>query len=140
MQITLFSEAYCPQVNGVVTTQRKLVPYLHSRGHQVLLAVPRYKGNAQSSNVSLEAMASGVPVLAMNAGGVRTIVEHDRTGLLANSREEFAAFLDRLVEDASFRSRFGPTGRRSAEDRSWTHAFESLENSYEKVLSEGRGH
>ena len=92
------------------------------------------------SLVSLEAMASGVPVLAMNAGGVRTIVEHDKTGLLANSREEFGTFLDRLVEDASFRSQFGPTGRRSAEGKTWTHAFGYLENSYQQVLSEGRGH
>jgi glycosyltransferase involved in cell wall biosynthesis len=37
------------------------------------------------SLVSLESMASGVPVLAMNAGGVRDVVEHERTGLLANS-------------------------------------------------------
>jgi glycosyltransferase involved in cell wall biosynthesis len=85
-------------------------------------------------------MASGVPVLAMNAGGVRTIVEHDKTGLLANSMEEFGKFLDRLVEDAPFRSQIGMNGRRTAECKTWVHAFEYLENSYEQVLSEGGCH
>src|ERR1017187_8203120 len=51
------------------------------------------------SLVSLESMASGVPVLAMNAGGVRDIVEHERTGLLANSVQEFEWGLHRLVEN-----------------------------------------
>lgn len=87
------------------------------------------------SLVALEAMASGVPVLAMNAGGVRDIVEHQRTGLLANTAEEFEAFLRRFIEDASLRSTLGQTGRRYAEGKSWTHALQDLECSYQEVIA-----
>ena len=87
------------------------------------------------SLVSLESMASGVPVLAMNAGGVRDIVEHEKTGLLANSVQEFERGLRRLVEDVPLRTRLGLNGRRYAEDKTWSHAFESLERNYLEALT-----
>ena len=87
------------------------------------------------SLVSLESMASGVPVLAMNAGGVRDIVEHERTGLLANSVQEFEWGLRRLVEDIPLRTRLGLNGRGYAEDKTWSHAFESLERNYLEALA-----
>ena len=37
--------------------------------------------------VYAEAQAAGKPVLALNTGGVREIVEHNKTGYLANNRE-----------------------------------------------------
>jgi glycosyltransferase involved in cell wall biosynthesis len=79
-------------------------------------------------------MASGVPVLAMNAGGVRDNIEHDRTGLLANSVQEFEESLRLLVEDIPLRTRLGLNGRRYAEDKTWSHAFESLERNYLEAL------
>ncbi len=88
------------------------------------------------SLVSLESMASGIPVLAMNAGGVRDIVEHERTGLLANSVLEFECGLRRLVEDIPLRARLGLNGRRYAEDKTWSRAFESLERDYFESLTE----
>ena len=51
MRIALFSEAYAPQVNGVVRTQVELVRYLRSRGHQVLLGVPHHKANPPQEEV-----------------------------------------------------------------------------------------
>ena len=51
MRIALFSEAYAPQVNGVVRTQVELVRYLRGRGHQVLQAVPYYKANPREEQV-----------------------------------------------------------------------------------------
>ena len=87
------------------------------------------------SLVAMEAMASGVPVLAMNAGGVRDVVEHQRTGLLANSAEEFEAFLQRLMEEAPLRSVLGQAGRRYAEGKSWRHALQNLECSYQEIIA-----
>jgi glycosyltransferase involved in cell wall biosynthesis len=88
------------------------------------------------SLVSLESMASGVPVLAMNAGGVRDIVGHDSTGLLANSAEDFEACLGRLLKDSDLRARLGLKGRTYAESKTWTHAFEALEQNYLEVLGQ----
>jgi glycosyltransferase involved in cell wall biosynthesis len=87
------------------------------------------------SLVSLESMASGVPVLAMNAGGVRDIVEHEGTGLLANSAQEFEVMLRRLVEDIPLRTRLGLQGRRYGEEKTWSHAFEILERNYLEALA-----
>ncbi|MGO8818407.1 MAG: glycosyltransferase family 4 protein [Terriglobia bacterium] len=88
------------------------------------------------SLVSLESMASGVPVLAMNAGGVRDIVENERTGLLANSPQEFEAGLRRLFEDIPLRTSLGSNGRRFAEGKTWAHACELLERNYREAQAE----
>jgi glycosyltransferase involved in cell wall biosynthesis len=87
------------------------------------------------SLVSLESMASGVPVLAMNAGGVRDIVGHDRTGLLANSAEDFEVCLGRLLKDVDLRVRLGSNGRIYAESKTWAHACEGLEQNYLEALT-----
>jgi phosphatidylinositol alpha 1,6-mannosyltransferase len=86
------------------------------------------------SLVSLESMASGIPVLAMNTGGVRDIVEHEKTGLLANTAQEFESSLRRLVEDFALRTRLGLNGCRYAEGKAWSHAFEGLERNYLEAL------
>ncbi len=91
------------------------------------------------SLVSLESMASGAPVLAMNAGGVRDIVQNERTGLLANSAEDFERSLHRLVEDVPLRTRLGLNARAYAEEKTWQHACEELERNYFEALTEKRG-
>lgn len=88
------------------------------------------------SLVSLESMASSVPVLAMNAGGVRDIVGHDRTGLLANSAEDFETCLVRLLKDVDLRARLGLNGRSYAESKTWTLACEGLEHNYLEALTQ----
>ncbi len=91
------------------------------------------------SLVALESMASGVPVLAMNAGGVRDIVEHEGTGLLANSTQEFERGLRRLVEDIPFRTGLGSNGRRHVKEKTWSHAFAGLERNYLEALGRNAG-
>jgi D-inositol-3-phosphate glycosyltransferase len=51
--------------------------------------------------VALEAAACGVPVVASAVGGLRTIVDHGRTGFLVDDREpaRFADYVDRLLAD-----------------------------------------
>jgi glycosyltransferase involved in cell wall biosynthesis len=88
------------------------------------------------SLVSMESMASGVPVLAMNAGGVRDVVQHEKTGLLANSAQEFARGLQRLIENVPLRTELGLNGRRYAEGKTWSHAFASLERNYVEAVAE----
>jgi phosphatidylinositol alpha 1,6-mannosyltransferase len=91
------------------------------------------------SLASLESMASGVPVLAMNAGGVREVVEHERTGLLADSAEAFERDLRRLVEDIPLRTRMGLDGRKCAESKTWAHALKSLEQNYLEAIAGRHG-
>src|SRR3954452_21201495 len=50
-------------------------------------------------NVVLEALSSGVPALVTNAGGPRHIVQQGKTGFVAESDREFAAYLRYAYEN-----------------------------------------
>ena len=54
------------------------------------------RGPESLSRVLLEASALGVPIAAMDTGGTRDIVEHERTGLLSTSPEGLADDVRRL--------------------------------------------
>jgi glycosyltransferase involved in cell wall biosynthesis len=66
--------------------------------------------------VVLEAMASGVPVVATDCGGVSEAVTDGVEGLLVPPRdaEALAAALTRLWRDPELRRRMGEAGRRTA--------------------------
>ena len=73
--------------------------------------------------VYLEAQAAGLAVLAMDSGGVASVVEHGRTGLLVREGDvgAYAAALLRLATDPALRQRLGREGRRMVlEERSLT--------------------
>ena len=62
----------------------------------------------------LEAAAAGLPVLAMDCGGIASVVEAGITGLLTpeGDGDAFALALARLVADRATRERLGAAGRR----------------------------
>ncbi|HWP34035.1 MAG TPA: glycosyltransferase family 1 protein, partial [Thermodesulfobacteriota bacterium] len=64
-------------------------------------------------NVVQEALASGLPVVAVAAGGVRDVVRAEETGLLADPRdpEAFGRQLARLLGDRALRARLAAAGR-----------------------------
>lgn len=70
-----------------------------------------------SSIASLEAMASGLPVIVGAVGGIPELIEDGRTGYLLR-HEESEALADRLealIADAPLRQRLGCAARRSCE-------------------------
>jgi glycosyltransferase involved in cell wall biosynthesis len=70
--------------------------------------------------VALEAMASGVPVVAANAGGFRESIRHGATGLLArpSDPEALAAHIVHLVMERDRRLAIAAAARRFALSRS----------------------
>lgn len=73
------------------------------------------------SNVVLEAMASGLPVIATKVGGMPALVEEGVNGFLVQvgSSAATADALVALVEDSTRRTLFGKQSRDRAETLSW---------------------
>ena len=76
-------------------------------------------------NVLLEAMASGLPVVATRVGGVPEIVRHGQTGFLyePDDLEGIAAALAELVKNSVLRSKMGQCARAYVEQN---HSRERL--------------
>lgn len=65
--------------------------------------------------VVLEALAAGLPVVAVHACGTSDTLTHDRDGLLIDlNRDQFASALHRVLEDDGERSRLSQGARRTA--------------------------
>jgi glycosyltransferase involved in cell wall biosynthesis/predicted metal-dependent phosphoesterase TrpH len=85
--------------------------------------------------VILEAQASGLPVLAVAAGGPLALVEDGVTGLLREADAEQLA--DALVELASaplLRKRLAQAALSAARERTWERALERLAAGYRRAL------
>ncbi|MCV7198438.1 glycosyltransferase family 4 protein [Mycobacterium angelicum] len=83
-----------------------------------------------------EALASGLPVIAPDAGGPRDLVASQRTGLLlpvAQFEALLPAAVAHLIDE---RDRYSPAARRSVLGRGWAVICDELIGHYEAVLSD----
>lgn len=82
--------------------------------------------------VILEAMASGVPVVAAPAGGVADHLRHDENGLAypPGDVEAMAVAMVGLVDDPALRARLAVGARATAERLSWEEELDRLSASY----------
>ena len=86
----------------------------------------------------LEAMATGLPIVGTNVGGIPEIVENGINGLLypADDRAALAKAITILVNDEKLRLRMGLKGRWFAEKRfSWDRIAEKFIKVYQRVLA-----
>ena len=69
--------------------------------------------------VVIEAMASGIPVIATEAGGVPEIIENGRTGLLfqPGDKEALSGHLEQLAASQNLREQYSTQGRQTALER-----------------------
>ncbi|WP_223198554.1 glycosyltransferase family 4 protein [Solihabitans fulvus] len=83
-----------------------------------------------------EALASGVPAIAPDAGGPRDLIRHGHTGfLLSDDPAELRAVVDRL-RDPVLRADFGLAARRSVLGRTWPALCRELLGHYADVLAQ----
>ena len=90
-------------------------------------------------NVVLEAMASGLPVVALRAGGVGETVQSGTTGILVEPSEppaSFAAAVLRLIEHPEQRTRMAVAAREYALTQSWDAIMAGLRDRYQRVIDE----
>lgn len=87
-------------------------------------------------NVTLEAMAAGVPALCANATGSRSLVAQGVTGFLVPPENEtsYVDALAKLVRDAALRKAMGAAGRRHSRDYEWDAVMQGLLANYRDAL------
>ena len=89
-------------------------------------------------NVTLEAMASGLPCVCADATGSRSLVVDGRTGYLAEPRNAaaFAERIAKLAQDEALRTRLGAAGRERSLEFSWDESMKRILGYYRSVLAE----
>ena len=88
-------------------------------------------------NVVVEAMASGLPVVAPASGGVVNLVEDGVSGLLypPEDKRVLTSFVKQLVHDPERTRVMGRCGRTRAEGMGWEVTFDMLLDRYQKLVN-----
>lgn len=101
-------------------------------GADIVVVPSRWEGLGLAA---IEAMASGCAVLASDVDGLRELVRHEETGLLADFQApgRVAAALMRLMEDAKLRQRLGAASNTMVRQ---TYDVDTMLKSYCKLYNE----
>jgi len=91
--------------------------------------------------VILEAMASGLPVIAAPAGGVADHLRDDENGLAypPGDVDAMAAAMVKVATTPELARRLGEEGRRTAERLSWDEELDRLDQHYRELLPANLG-
>ena len=93
-------------------------------------------------NVVMEALASGTPLVATPAGGIGSVVQDGRTGLLVPEADPVAlsAAIARLLDGPAEAAALAAAARRWAQrEGSWSHAIDGFERAYEIACRPANG-
>lgn len=120
-----------------LVSQDDLAGHLAAADIAVVPSIRDEAGNVDGlPNVVMEALASATPLVATPAGGIASVVEDHRTGLLVAERSpaELAAAIARLAGDASLRARIGSAARQDVVERhSWSGVATRFEEVYQRA-------
>ncbi len=88
-------------------------------------------------NVVLEAMASGLPVVAYDVQGPKDIIEDQVTGRLVSetSFQALAAAMQGILRDTDARRRMGRQARIYAEGQTWEQIMSGIRNRYRDLAA-----
>ncbi len=117
----------------IFTSDRKDIPRL-IQGFDIMCLASHEEG---FSNVILESMASGKPVVATDVGGNPEAVVDGETGIIVSPRdpESLAEGLLKLLKDPELRQRMGQNGlKRVREHFSIEQLIANMENFYLSIL------
>lgn len=138
---------------GNIETYRKMIPhnikkYVIFKGYVDPDTLPRYYascdvyvspaiGGETFGIVLLEAMASGIPVVASDIPGYNEVVKDRKNGILfdPSSTEELALRTIELLEDEELRTRLKEKGRKYALQLSWDKVAERVVDFYEELYN-----
>lgn len=120
-------------VENVVNPPQERLPGIF-RGHDVHLFTSRYEAFALPP---LEAMASGVPVVSTDCGGIRAFAVHGDNCLLASPGDDAALgeAVARVLLEPALKARLAQRGRETAEAFSMERSIDALEEALARVAA-----
>jgi glycosyltransferase involved in cell wall biosynthesis len=84
---------------------------------------------------ALEARCAGLPVVAMHASGVSSLIEHGLEGLLAESDVELVSHVARLVCDSELRAAISDHNRRTSPPFDWPRTLDAHLAIYREAIA-----
>lgn len=108
----------------------KLPPYFNDSDLFVLPSL-----NEGMSNSMLEALASGLPLIATDTGGTRELLNDGINGFIVKIKnsQDLADKIEILIKDAELRKRMGEESRKKAENMSWEKVAKQYYNLYSEI-------
>ena len=87
--------------------------------------------------VLIEAMASGLPIIATNVTGIIETIENKKNGLLVEPKkpDEIAAKIIILMEDENLYKKIVVNNKNKAKEYTWTNIVNKYEEVYDEILS-----
>ncbi len=121
---------HCVHFLGIVKGQNKVNLF---RTAKFLVCPSR---NEPFSNVIIEALSSGIPVLASDIGGNRELIQHGQNGLLFASEnvQDLSKNLHRMFENTGMLEKMRFYARKSTTAFDWPYVAERYIALYEEVL------
>lgn len=131
----------------IATALSKFTPYFHLFGRVAPVDIPAILANSDIHITTseketrgltiLEALASGIPVIAPNAGGVIENIQDEVNGFLyqPGDSDDFVNKLKLLVENSTLRHQMGTKGRLSIQNKySWTTTVQNLLDTWQEQI------
>ncbi len=82
-----------------------------------------------------EALSAGLPVIAVNAGGIPENIQHECDGFLTqNNPDEFAGRIEYLISNPAIRAKMGMQARINAQQFSIMRMVDDFEQFYSEII------
>ncbi|XP_030272397.1 glycosyltransferase 1 domain-containing protein 1 isoform X2 [Sparus aurata] len=128
--LTVEVEAVVQRTAGVYLAQERSQQELHAAMKRCFAVLNCSVSEGMSAAI-LEAMDLGVPVLARDIPGNAAIVQHEFTGLLYSSPQEFVRQSQRLLSDHELRERVVRNGKLYVEEH---HGLKQERETYQRLV------
>ncbi|XP_010894018.1 glycosyltransferase 1 domain-containing protein 1 isoform X2 [Esox lucius] len=123
-------EAITKRSAGVYLAQERSQEELHAAMRKSFAVVNSSVSEGMSAAI-LEAMDLEVPVVARDIPGNTALVQHEVTGLLYSSPQEFVSMSKRLLLDKELRDRVVKNGKRYVREH---HSLDHERKAYQKLM------